>query len=257
MTRENLYDTQRRLKTASDSNFENCYNFYMSGFLDPYAVSIKAEYTRYLDADLLGKIVFKNFALNVLKVDEESIRIPLSRQGDLGTYKDSCDAGIRFENRSYSVETKSSRWIVAKRCKIDPKPRWSFSGLKHSAKGTERGNYDLVFAVGINAPGLEDSLGYWRHLHSLKKTAEEEGRDFDLSVWPHEPEFLNMCGIYILPRQFIFTHCKNTQDITIRTLSERRDFGFFGWGHDIPRLRKIWQRAIRIVNSPSNADSQI
>jgi hypothetical protein len=126
----------------------------MSGFLDPYAVSIKGEYARYLDADLLGKIVFKNFALNVLGIEEESIRIPLSRRGDLGTYKDSADAGIRFENRSYSVETKISRWIVQKRNKIDPIPRWSFSGLKHSAKGTERGQYDLVFAVGINVPRI-------------------------------------------------------------------------------------------------------
>jgi hypothetical protein len=226
----------------------------MSGFLDSYAVSIKAEYTRYLDADILGKIVFKNFALNVLGIEEESIRIPLSRRGDLGTYKDSADAGIRFENRSYSVETKISRWIVQKRNKIDPIPRWSFSGLKHSAKGTERGQYDLVFAVGINAPGLEDSIGYWRHLLSLKKEAEKEGRDFDLSVWPHEPEFLNQCGIYVLPRKFIFKHLKNTPYITIRTIPERRDYDFFSWGHDIPRLRKIWQRAIRVVNSPSTSE---
>jgi hypothetical protein len=228
----------------------------MSGFLDPYAVSIKAEYTRYLDADLLGKIVFKNFARNVLGIKEESIRIPLSRRGDLGTYKDSADAGIRFENRSYSVETKISRWCVQKRNKIDPIPRWAFSGLKHSAKGTERGQYDLVFAVGINAPGLEDSIGYWRHLHSLKKEAEKEGRDFDLSVWPHEPEFLNQCGIYVLPRQFIFKYLKNTPYITIRTIPERRDYDFFSWGHDISRLRKIWQRAIRVVNSPSASETQ-
>jgi hypothetical protein len=227
----------------------------MSGFLDLYAVSIKAEYTRYLDADLLGKIVFKNFALNVLGIKEEAIRIPLSRQGDLGPYKDLSDAGIRFENRSYSIETKISRWCVQKRNKIDPIPRWAFSGLKHSAKGTERGQYDLVFGVGINAPGLEDSLGYWRHLHSLKKEAEKEGRDFDLSVWPHEREFLNQCGIYILPRQFIFAHCRNSQYITIRTIPERRDYEFFGWGHDISRLRKVWHRAIQVVNSSSTSEA--
>jgi hypothetical protein len=125
----------------------------------------------------------------------------------------------------------------------------------HSAKGTERSKYDLVFAVGIDAPGLEDSLGYWRHLHSLKKAAEAEGRDFDLSVWPHDPEFLNRCGIYVLPRQFISRHCKNTLDITLRTMSERRDYQFFGWGYDVPQLRKIWRRAIQIVNAPSTDSS--
>src|SRR5207244_270736 len=107
-----------------------------------YAVSIKAEYTRYLDADLLGKILFKNFCLNVLGVKEESVKIALSRHGDLGTHKDPSDAEIRFENHSYVVETKISRWQIQKRNRINPIPRWSFSGLKHSRIGTERGKYD-------------------------------------------------------------------------------------------------------------------
>jgi hypothetical protein len=221
----------------------------MSGFLDPYAVSIEAEYSRYLDADLLGKILFKNFALNVLGIKDDAIRIPLSRQGDLGNYKDLSDIGILFENRPYRIETKISRWVVQKRNKINPIPRWAFSGLKHSANGTERSQYDLVFAAGIHAPGLEDSLGYWRHLYSLKAAAKEEGRDFDLSAWPHEHKFLNLCGIYILPRQFISAHCKNNQYITVRALENRSDYEFFGWGYDIPRLRKVWQHAIQVVNS--------
>jgi hypothetical protein len=62
----------------------------MSGFLDEFAASIEAEYTRYLDPDLLGKIVFKKFALNVLGIEKDSIKIPLSRHGDLGSF----DAGI-------------------------------------------------------------------------------------------------------------------------------------------------------------------
>jgi len=158
----------------------------MSGFLDEFAVSIQAEYTRYLDADLLGKIVFQNFALNVLGIERESIEIPQSRRGDLGSF----DAGIIFENRLYRAETKMSRWIIQKRNKINPIPRWSFSGLKHSAnKRTKRGNYDLVFAVGVDAPGLEDSVGYWRHFGSLKKAAKNEGRDFGLSAWPMNANF--------------------------------------------------------------------
>lgn len=219
----------------------------MSGFLDPHAVSVEAEYTRYLDPDILGKIVLKNFATNVLGLDPKRIRIPLSRLGDLGTYKDACDAGVRFENRTYNVETKCSRWVVATRCKANPSPRWAFSGLLHSARGRERSEYDLVFAVGINAPGLEDSLGYWKHLHSLKKEHEAEGRSFELSVWPHHQAFLSRCGIYILPREVI---SKNHFDVTIRTLSQRQDFDFFSWGHDIRRLRYVWQRAIDRVNNP-------
>ena len=223
----------------------------MPGFLDPDAVSIQAEYTRYLDPDVLGKIVFKNFALNVLKLEPTRVRIPLSRQGDLGTYRDSCDAGIRFGNRWYSVETKCSRWVVAKSCKANPSPRWMFSGLLHSAKGRERAEYDLIFAVGIDTPGLEDSLGYWKHLHSLKKTHEAEGRAFDFSVWPHDPAFLSRCGVYVLPRESISV---NHLDITIRSLSRRPDYQFFGWGHETSRLRDVWRHAIQTVNASPSVD---
>ena len=100
----------------------------MPGFLDKSAVSVEAEYTRYLDPDILGKIVLKNFAMNVLGIDERHIRIPISRQGDLGNYKDFCDAGIRVGSRTYSVETKCSRHNVAKKSRInaEPSPRWLF-----------------------------------------------------------------------------------------------------------------------------------
>ena len=229
----------------------------MAGFLDPFAASIEAEYTRYINDDILGKILFKNFALNVLDVEKESVEIALSRHGDLGTHKDPADAKIRFEKRSYVVETKISRWQVQKRNKINPIPRWSFSGLKHSKIGTERGKYDLVFAAGIDAPGLEDSLGYWRHFDSLKKSSKIEGRNFGLAKWPHERDFLNQCGFYILPRQFVFTHCSNSPYITIRAIPERLDYEFFAWGYDISRLRKVWGHALEVVNSQSATDSQI
>ena len=172
----------------------------MPGFLDPDAVSIQAEYTRYLDPDVLGKIVFKNFALNVLKLEPTRVRIPLSRQGDLGTYRDSCDAGIRFGNRWYSVETKCSRWVVAKSCKANPSPRWMFSGLLHSAKGRERAEYDLIFAVGIDTPGLEDSLGYWKHmLIPLTQVRPWMSGERDFVGWPSPAMFgtqpsANSCG---------------------------------------------------------------
>jgi hypothetical protein len=146
---------------------------------------------------------------------------------------------------------------VQKRNKINPIPRWAFSGLKHSANNrTERGKYDLVFAVGINAPGLEESREYWRHFDSLKKTAKKEGREFGLDAWPHERKFLNHCGLFILPRQFVFSpHCANSPYITIQAISAKYE-EFFAWGYDIPRLRKVWHHAIEVANSQPAIDLQ-
>jgi hypothetical protein len=233
---------------TADVNGSALYNDAMPGFLDPYAVSIQAEYTRYLDPDVLGKIVLKNFAINVLGLKESAIRIPVSRQGDEGNYKELCDAGIRIGSRSYSVETKLSRQIISARSRLtaDPSPRWMFSKLKYSARSKiERCDYELLFAVGINSPGLEDSREYWRHLHALRKKELAEGRPFDFSVWPHDAAFLTRCGFYIIPRTAITV---DHMDVTIRKIPRGKFDGFFGWGNDFGRLRDIWHRALANVN---------
>jgi hypothetical protein len=54
----------------------------MAGFLDPRAPSIEAEYARYLDADILGKIVFKNFLIHRAGAAQAPLHIPLGRYGD-------------------------------------------------------------------------------------------------------------------------------------------------------------------------------
>lgn len=220
----------------------------MPGFLDPNAVSIEAEYTRYLDPDILGKIVFKNFALNVLGLDARNIRIPVSRHGDVGNYKDLCDAGVRIGARMYSVETKCSRHTVAKKTRlVDPSPRWNFSKLLRSARsGNEKSEFEILFAVGINTPGFEDSEAYWRHLHRLRKESLGAGRPFDFSVWPHDAAFLTRCGFYIIPRVAIRV---NQLDVTIAAIERRSDYQFFSWGEDFQRLRAVWQHAVDIVNS--------
>jgi hypothetical protein len=51
----------------------------MSGFLDPNAPSIEAEYPRYINGDIRGKILFKNFLLHRIGISPENIYIPLGR----------------------------------------------------------------------------------------------------------------------------------------------------------------------------------
>jgi len=221
----------------------------MPGYLDPLAVSIEAEYTRYLDPDILGKIILKNFAMNVLGLSEKNIRVPVSRQGDQGNYKDLCDAGIRIGSRSYSIETKVSRHVISAKSRLTsvPAQRWNFSKLLYSAGSkAERCDYEILFAVGINSPGLEDSREYWRYLHNLRKLELADGRPFDFSTWPHDSAFLTRCGFYIMPRSAIRV---NQMDITIRKIPRGKFDEFFGWGSDFLRLKELWQRAIITANA--------
>ena len=216
--------------------------------LDPNAVSLEAEYTRYIDSDILGKIVLKNFAVNVLGLPARKIRVPISRQGDIGNYKDFTDVGITIGNRTYNVEAKCSRHIVARRTRvIQPAPRWTFSRLLYSDKSRrERLDYELLFAVGVNSPGFEDSESYWRHMHAQARAARAEGRSFDFAVWPHDPRFLERCGIYIIPKIAVRV---NQMDITIAAVERRLDHEFFSWGQDFGRLRHVWRHALTIADS--------
>jgi hypothetical protein len=217
----------------------------MAGFLDPFAKSIEAEYTRYLADDILGKIIFKNFALNVLGVKPNDVSVTLSRHGDTGTRRDSSDAGVRFQDRSYIVEAKISRWLVQKRNKISPINRWQFSKLKRSQSGTVRNKYDLVFAVGIDAPGLENPWGFWQHYDTQMRSAKIAGEPCGLSQWPHTPEFLKHCGIFILPRDLVLlADFPNSLYVTVRSVATHRCSDFFAWGSDIPRLKSVWHRAV-------------
>lgn len=217
----------------------------MAGFLDPFAKSVEAEYTRYLADDILGKIIFKNFALNVLGVKTKDVSVTISRHGDTGTRRDSSDAEVRFQGRSYIVEAKISRWLVQKRNKTSPINRWQFSKLKRSQSGTARNDYDLVFAVGIDAPGLEDSRGFWLHYNTQVRSAKLAGESCGLSTWPHKPEFLKHCGIFVLPRDLVLSpDFPNSPYITVRTVGTHRCADFFAWGHDIPRLKSVWHRAV-------------
>ena len=50
--------------------------------LDPLAPSITAEYRRYYDLDLLGKIITWNFFLNRLGYSPSVVHFPLGRYGD-------------------------------------------------------------------------------------------------------------------------------------------------------------------------------
>ena len=61
--------------------------------------SICAEYFRYVEKDILGKILFKNFFLNVLNFPEEAIYIPLGRSPRYDTRKIVGDAQVLADGK--------------------------------------------------------------------------------------------------------------------------------------------------------------
>ena len=124
----------------------------MSGFLDKDAPNIEAEYLRYLDRDILGKLLFKNFRLNVIGLSESDLRIPIGRHTSYDGRKFLGDAEVRIHERWGSVEIKCA-YIGVKESdsRKTPLRYWSFGRLLNTVKKRPKIPFELAFCIGIQA----------------------------------------------------------------------------------------------------------
>jgi|SRR5579871_350644 len=226
----------------------------MPGFLDSRAPSIDAEVIRYLDADILGKMVFKNFLLNVVRLPTSQFRIPLSRNGDYEFPGTSIpDAMVFVGGKWLRVEIKCARLNIMNRYRGGRKENWMFSYLTQTRKeqqkqrtqawkpGTERRKrYDLAFCVGVHMLGFENPEA-WNHLSDFLRM---RGHDSDFMVRPHERRFLQRCCVFAIPFELVE---KNTIRINVSSVPNSKYCRFHAWGDDPKRCLHIWKSAIRVA----------
>jgi hypothetical protein len=143
----------------------------MGGFLDRDAPSLRAEYLRYVEKDILGKILFKNFFLNVLNFPEEAIYIPLGRSSRYDPRKLIGDAQILEQGRWLNAEIKCAYKRNTHLTRPNPLLTWGFDRVIHTAKKNSKSTCDFVFAVGINTRCLGDPA-YWTDFNRLKQSAK-------------------------------------------------------------------------------------
>lgn len=210
----------------------------MPGFLDVKSPSIEAEYARYIDGDVMGKIIFKSFLIHRIGLPITDIYIPLGRHGD-----STCagDAMVVVGSRRRSVEIKCANCNIVNRTikDRDGRKNWAFAGLLKTPKGSSR-SFDLAFCVGIQTLGLEDSR-YWTDLVDLQAKAKRQGRDLDLTALPHQPSFLDRCCFFIMPRRGIV----NTYfRVNVGAVAENKYQESYAWGYDMRRCRAIWGQAL-------------
>ena len=223
----------------------------MSGFLDLNAPSIIAEYSRYLDSDILGKIIFKNFFLNVLRFREEEIYLPLGRSPRYDERKLCGDAQVLFRGRWLNVEIKTSHVVIVHPNSSRPLKCWSFSRMLYTSHKKEKSPYDFAFAVGIHSRGLGDPK-YWEDLNIPVKSHKNGENCYDPEALPHESSYLSRCGIFLLPHMRIR---RNVVAVTIRAIENTSYGEFFSWGHDREQCRRIWVRTLHeIRNRHSNSE---
>jgi hypothetical protein len=218
----------------------------MPGFIDPAAPSVEAEYARYLEGDLLGKFVFKNFCRNVLQLPDRALHIPLGRRGDFGaTTKPDADVLVEVNGRKFDVELKCVRVSVPGRKDGNTRKTWFFGPALRKPKGGRR-RCDIAVFIGVMTLGLEDR-SYWT---SLDQYAEKMARE-DIKVFPrtqpHEPKFLNMCGFFVIPFRSIRTNCFR---VTIGAVERCKYKQQFAWGHDVKTCRQIWANAVADYRGP-------
>jgi len=220
----------------------------MSGFLDPFAPSIVAEYSRYIDGDLLGKIIAKNFLINVLNIPEKNVHIPVGRYGDasakyLGEGKVVHDIGDGYVDTAQgkvTIEIKCARINIANRSSGGKGQNWAFVNVTKSPGQVDK-TYDVLIAIGVRTLGLEDDQ-YWSHLKECQASLALEGKKFSLDTRPDEPEYLSICSFFVIP---LLKQKKNYFRVNLNAIDKGSRYAEFrAWGYDHNRCKELWQQAV-------------
>lgn len=203
----------------------NVRDYPMNGFLDQAAPSVELEYSRYIDLDVLGKILTKNFLVNRLGYQMEDVVIPVGRYGDAGTKyakdglvaHDPGDGQVKTDAGPLTFEIKCARINIANRYLGHEAENWAFTGILHSP-GRAKKDYDILIAIGVRVLGLEDAR-FWDHLTDTIAQYKKDGRNAKLPALPHEEDFLALCDFFVVPFQDIPS---NYFRLTLRSVRKSR-----------------------------------
>jgi len=210
------------------------------GFLDKQAPSPEAEYVRFLEGDVFGKLILKSYLLRVIGINESDIRIPIGKWGDMNAESHGlADAAVCIKGRWLAVEVKVARLNIANKTKGQTQTDWAFNNILRSpSKATKA--YDILFAVGVNVLGFENP-GYWEHFRRTISELAAADPSLSAKVLPHEPAFLNLCGAFVLP----FTGIPNNHfRVTVRALSSSPFSKYFALLSDRVRCKEIWASTV-------------
>jgi hypothetical protein len=219
------------------------------GFLDKQAPSPEAEYVRFLDGDVFGKVILKSYLLRVIGLDESDIRVPIGKWGDTNVEShDIADASVRVNDRWLAVEVKLARLNIANKTKGQTEANWAFNNiLRTPSKAGKR--YDILFAVGVNVLGFENP-GYWEYFRSTVSDLSATDPTLSERVLPHEPAFLNLCGAFVLA----FSGIPNNHfRVTLRALSSSPFNQYFSLLSNSMRCKEIWASALAVAASGEQA----
>ena len=223
----------------------------MTGFLDPSAPNTAAEHARYVDGDILGKLIVRNFLINRIELPAESIFTPVGRYGDAAvkyaksgsvTY-DPGDGHVDLPTGRLTFEIKLARINIANRARGGTDENWAFVNLKHSP-GKATKSYQILVAVGLSTLGLEDDR-YWTHLRQLDTQLRARGLTSRLDALPHEEEYLSRCSFFLIPRTSLnFNYFR----VNLTSVGKSAYAKFLARGSDPADCRKQWTNAVNVCN---------
>lgn len=221
------------------------------GFLDRSAPDITAEYSRYIDGDVLGKLIVRNLLVNRLGHPPEKVFTPVGRYGDAkvkyakagAVVHDPGDGHVEVSGKRVTFEVKCARINMANRFRGDASSEnWAFTNLLASP-GKKLKTYDVLIAVGVRVLGLEHEH-FWPYLELQRKKLQAQGRPFELHTRPHEPEYLSLCSFFMLPRSRVMANGFRTH---LASVSSCRYAAYHARGYDTEACRATWLRAVELA----------
>lgn len=224
---------------------------FMTGFLDLSAPNPVVEYTRYVDGDLLGKLIARNLLTNRLGYASGTVFTPLGRYGDAkpkyakvgAVAHDPGDGHVQSGADRITFEIKCARINIANRSRGDTSENWALTNLLHSP-GKAPKTYDVLVAIGISVLGLEDER-YWAYLRARHNMLQKHGHPSRLEAMPHEPEFLSLCTFFIAHRRQLN---KNYFRVNLASVTSSPYGKFHARGYDEQRCKEVWASAVATAN---------
>ena len=211
----------------------------MSGFLDRKAPSVESEYFNYLDTDILGKFIFKNFMSNVIRLSETQLNIPIRRHGYMGDQFFPGDVQVNLREGTFNIEIKFARVNIAHRTRRNPLARWTISRCTETRAKRPKQPCDFFFAVGIR----QHSIGhpdFWNVIPEETGIYRQMSDNLNQLPPPHDAAFLKYCGFFLIP----YRAMSKDINITLGRFSNSPYKEFFCWGKDVKQCKAAWRNCI-------------
>lgn len=183
-----------------------------------------------IDPAIYGRLVVRNFLVNVLELDEDDFEVPSSTSPSRSSW-------VMSGGRRVPLLINSARWTLAN-C---DRAEYQHPTVALEANKCRDVPEALYIGVGLGMPS-ETTREAIERLRRSGREYWQQHRLIDLNVPPEDPDSLHGCCLHVLPA--VEVHSKQMRRVLYPPDSGRRP-AFQCWADEVERARNVWGDALK------------